>query len=114
MYSHSHPEPDATAVVGVIVILISVLLTAVVPAQQCLDFLRHGHHLCPHPTEAGRVLLDPFENCGNTLSVNVVVHVTYLKILHRWHIALTCYVCCQLVGAVVSISSILQRLGEGE
>ena len=61
MYSHSHPEPDATVVIGVIVILISVLHTAVVPAQQCLDFLRHGHHLCPHATEAGRVLLDPLK-----------------------------------------------------
>ena len=62
--THSHPEPDATAVVCVIVILITVLqvlLTAVVPTKHCLDFLRHGHHLGPHATEAGRVLLDPLK-----------------------------------------------------
>ena len=106
----SHPEPDATAVVGVIIILISVLLTAAVPAQHRLDILCHGHHPGPHATEAGGVLLEPlkiflslrtylsiltffrathFGNGGNTLPVNVVVHVTNLEILHRWHIALT-------------------------
>ena len=110
MSMHSHPKPDATAVVGVVIILISVILTAVFPAQHRLDILRHGHHPGPHATEAGGVLLEPlkiflslrtylsiltffrathFENGGDTLPVNVVVDVTYLEIVYRWHIALT-------------------------
>ena len=78
MYSHSHPEPDATTAVGVIIILIGALLTAVVPAQQCLDFLRHGHHLCPHPTEAGRVLLDPLKIFqSQNISLHPHFHYSY-------------------------------------
>ena len=78
MYSHSHPEPDATVVIGVIIILISVLLTAVVPAQQCLDFLRHGHHPGPHATEAGRVLLEPLKIFqSQNISLHPHFHYSY-------------------------------------